>query len=226
MQIKFVEKVKTTYNEIGQKNPIRFQIYKKIAEDEYHSVSNKFRCKDFFNDMVVAHKADKEFSIYGFQVGPSMYNKDDKEGVPVVIYNLVPDYETKFQFVNGYMALAGLPKMELEFFDDKSAFVYIPWEYFENTYYISALSLLMRAVNVKDEVFFDLSAMVEWYKKNDTEDFSRLSALLKKGMDLGDKKKYIWYYSKDRCFPGYEGPLYQLSSLTHNCGLMSWGLDK
>lgn len=228
MEIKFVDNHKnTTYSEEPQSNLLRWQIYKQITPTEYHSVTGKFKCKDFFNDFIVAYRAKYPFVKYGFQSDPNLVNPDDPDGIPVVLTNIVKNFKKNLSIANKWLVEQGFPKLSPEFFSPKECLMYIPWEYTKNTYYISAVSLLIRLCNNSKYTLKERFEELWDWEELDGRERDLAGVLLHKRMDkLGELAKYLWYYNPKNCFPSdhMETSNYSFSSLTHNCGIKSWNI--
>lgn len=228
METKFIDKWDgPTYSEEPQQNQIRWQIYKQVAPGEYHSVSGKFKCKDFFNDFIVAYRAKIKFSKYRFDANFNDVNPDDEEGIPVVLTNLVQNFTHNISIANKWLKGNGFPKLSPEMFDSKSCLMYIPWEYTHNTYYISALSLVIRLCNYGEIKFKESFEEVKNNAKLREKEMKLANTLIHKRMDkLGNTSKYLWWYNKNNHFPSknMKPDHYSFNSLTHNCGIASWTL--
>lgn len=224
MKMKFYDNYKKSYSEAGQTNPIKWQIYKKIAPGEYEATSAKFKCKDYFNDTVYTFHSGKEITVYGFNAFNGMLNKEDGNGVPVILTGIKGKFLENVEVLNKFLKSNKLPVLDYEEFDDGSVFCYIPWEYFKNTYYISALTLLQRVCNNEFEFTTIENASKQLESIGNSQDKSLLNTFIKKQFNLKGKENFVWYYSDKSNYPDKPGDAYGIPHLTHNCGLVAWGV--
>lgn len=225
--MKFVPQlVQKTYTEIGQPNPLRWIICNDDKKGNAVQVSNIIRCKDFFNDLTYTIQTGKGFSIYGFN---AKEYSPPKKGEPVVfaVKFLFPEFFSNMEVLNSWLVNEqGFPAIDvLQQPDKTTAVLKIPGKYFENTYFTSLVTLLIRLMNnqikfknfeevtkydfhVQEMALFKQVLATKWFFKN----------FPKTGY------KYVWYQGED-----YNSEVenskpspYGVSSMVHNNGLVSW----
>lgn len=136
------------YNESPQDNPIRWMCLKHLEGNDFIPVSNTFRCKDYFNDIVGAHQLNKAITIYKFTCDPEVFFNRKWSGVPVLLMNLKPDWLYNLDTVlNPYLETQKMPILSPIMIGDNTAFLNIPEKYLQNTLFISELTLLIRIIN-------------------------------------------------------------------------------
>lgn len=213
---------KGTYGEEGQPNPMRWMILTKEDDNSYKNETSWLRCKDFFNDFVYARHTKKYFNIYGFDT-----NKMNVGSPGEPVYMLL-DVLTK-QFLYNMDALNTWLKEDQKMPwipytpHEGKVLLQIPSIYFDNTYNISLLSLIIRLLNVEHE--FKWFKEVITYKEFPEKDQQKWDQVVKKKTFFKlpeDLKKYIWY-AGPTCNSIKEPEGYQVKSLVHNNGVLSWG---
>jgi hypothetical protein len=209
-----------TYAEEGQTNPIRWTILSKNPDGSFTQESNVIRCKDFFNDYVYSYNTGKFFSIYSFS--PNGYNMP-KKGEPcyMEITGLTPSFVNNLDIFNEYLDKEGLPIVK-SIKSEKGLVIEIDPFYLQNTHHISLLSLAIRIINCDKELktWEDIKA----YRPTEYGDAGKWDKVVKKGtfFKIPDHlKKYVWFVNKDYNSETNSAS-YNLSSLVHNNGVLSW----
>lgn len=224
MKVNF-KPIAKTYIEIGQPNPLRWIICKRVNDKEVEQVSNLIRCKDFFNDFTYTIQTGKNFSIYGFNANE--YSPPKKgENVYFAVKHLFPEFYQNMEFLNKWLLEdQKFPTITAYKQDNVSALLVIPGKYFENTYYTSLVTLLIRLMNThtKYETFKD----VKEYNHH-SQERTLLNAAISKNWwfaGLPEKgKKYVWYQNQDYNSDVEQNKTipYGVSTYVHNNGLVSW----
>lgn len=208
---------KGTYSEIGQPNPIRWAILSGTPETGFVNESSWLKCKDFFNDYVVAYNGGKRFSIYAFSTENMTI---PAKGEPV--YMAVKD--TAYNFLSNLEVLnTGIPHPIGVHTIDGVVVLEIPAFYFESTYNISLISLMIRLCSIVYP-FVDYQEFVN-YKDHATQDQNLWDNVVKHGkfFNLPEQlKQYVWYEGTQYNDKVFKGEGYQLASLVHNSGVISW----
>lgn len=216
--MKFTYTSKGTYSEIGQPNPIRWAILSGTPETGFVNESSWLKCKDFFNDYVVAYNGGKRFGIYGFST-EHMNIPEKGQPVYMAVKDLTSSFLPNLNTLNG-----GLPEpVGVLKAEDDTVVLRIPAYYFENTYNISLISLMIRLCNI-DYVFSSYEEFVN-YKQHAGQDQNLWNNVVAKGkyFNLPDHLKgYVWY-AGEQYNSTKEMQVYQMSSLIHNGGVVSWG---
>lgn len=213
--MKFTYNSKGAYSEIGQPNSIRWAILSGTPEDGFVNESSWLKCKDFFNDYVVAYNGGKRFSIYCFSTEKMTI---PAKGVPVymAVKDVCPSFEHNIKILN-------LPQ-SIEMYECEHVFILKLDElYFRSTYNISLLSLMIRLCNIEHK-FKDYTEFVE-YKEHPKQDQDLWDNVVKHNyfFDIPEPlQQYIWYEGPKYNDKVFQGDGYQLSSLVHNCGIIAY----
>lgn len=222
--MKLTIKTKTPYAEEGQPNPLRWLILSGTPETGFVNESAWLRCKDFFNDYAVAYNGGPRFGIYGFS---TEVMNIPKKGEPVF---MALNGTTK-EFLHNLLALNDwlytkqkCPLVTYYKTDKADSIIEIPGYYFQNTYTISLLSLIIRLIN--HETKFKSFDDVLVYKGFPDKDQQKWNQVIAKDVffALPEKfKKYTWYAGENYNSETKDLPVYQLSGLVHNGGVLSYG---
>lgn len=211
---------KSAYAEEGQPNPLRWLILSGTPEKGFVNESAWLRCKDFFNDYAVAYNGGPRFGIYGFSTEAMTI---PKKGEPVF---MALNGTTK-EFLHNLLALNDwlVPHPPIAFHNTPAAdcIIKIPGEYFQNTYSISLLSLIIRLMNCEKK-FKDFGEAIS-YKGFPDKDQQKWNQVVAKNVffALPEKfQKYTWYVGEQHNSESKDLPGYQLSSLVHNGGVLSY----
>lgn len=218
--MKFTYTNKGGYSEIGQPNPIRWAILSGSPDAGFQNESSWLKCKDFFNDYVVAYNGGQRFGIYGFSTEGM---KIPAKGEPV--YMAVKDWKPPF-LTNLDVLNQGIPEAVERHMVGEQLILEIPAYYFKNTYNISLLTLLIRLCNI-DHTFETFEEFAS-YKQHAVQDQQLFNTVQDKGkfFNIPDHlKDYVWYAGAQFNDKVFKGQVYQLSSLVHNNGLVSWSTN-
>lgn len=131
------------YIENAQVNPILFCILKE-KESVFNNVTNWFKCRDFFNDIVYTKQTGTPLVVYGLNSNLGL-SKD--EPIYAALDKLIPEFEDNWELVNSYLEKENLPRVEL--YKSNVTVAKIHEFYTESTYNIALLTALMRLLNYK-----------------------------------------------------------------------------
>ncbi len=216
--MKFTYTPKGQYNEIGQPNPIRWCILSGSPEEGFVNECGWIKCKDFFNDYVVAYTGGKRFNIYGFST-ESMNIPEKGKPVYVAVKDLTSEFLRNIDTIN-----EKLPRsIKWLKADDGTFILELDSFYFQSTYNISLITLMIRLCNIK-HTFSSFDQFYN-YKDHATQDQSLWDNVVSKGVlfDIPEAlRQYVWYAGKDYNSEK-EVAGYQLASLVHNGGVVAWG---
>lgn len=219
-EIKILKKHNAQYNEIPQPNPLRWRImYRK--GDVLTSQSCLIKCKDFFNDVVAWKKAKKAFVIYNFKNNV----KFNREG----LYLHLTEVGEMDTFVNNLYRVNQRIFDDLKVIlrytvmDDHSIVVIIPNKLWNNTYYISLVSMMIRLCNYNVKYdnwssFFDDNAPINTAEEAFTDAAKAFTQ--KNGFKLLTKYHKLWYNSTDGWNSASGKEL--IGSIIHNNGVCDW----
>jgi hypothetical protein len=135
-----------TYNEVGQKNPLRWKTLFKDG-DTFVDQSGWIKCKDFFNDTLAFFKVGSVFSIYGYK---NDIKKND-EGVYFLL-KCVDDKPTFFHNTNVMNERlkkdlgVEVPVWDVDEQQDQ-VLLLIPNKLWDSTYYLSLVTMIIRCCN-------------------------------------------------------------------------------
>ena len=224
MQIVNLDRWSGNYNEIGQRNPLRWQNIRPLGEGVYEPVSNKWKCKDFMNEVVTSFHTKRDFSIYGFNVTYSKFFSEGQADLPILLHGVLPGWEANMKVVNDYLDSQDFMPVDWE--DGplpNTKVIVIPGVYLMNTLFMSQVTLFIRLANT-EKVYPTLQEMVA--DPLNKQDEGNLEACFKKPLKDFPKalQEYIWYYSDTshlRHDVSASKPIQ--TSLMHNCGVVSWG---
>lgn len=220
-KINNIEKANGNYAEESQPNPIRWLLLHRTGEKEFEPQGYWLKCKDFFNDYAYSYQTRKGFSIYGFNAGAM---KIPEQGQPVfmAVKFLTPHFQHNMEVLNNWLVAQGVPPVPLDIDGDLALLGFDPF-YFQNTYNISLISLIIRLMNYEKKfpTFKEALECTAFAPK----DQAKWSEIVKKDafFKVPDKlKKFIWYYSEQQNSEKTEHTHYGLSSYVHNCGVLAW----
>lgn len=220
MKITFT--TKPTYAEEGQPNPLRWAILSKDADGNFTNETSWLRCKDFFNDYVVAYNGGKRFNIYGFSTEKMALPKKG-EDVYIALDALTSSFEYNLERLNEWLISQILPIIPYEMSQCNKIVLSFDSFYFSNTYNVSLVSLIIRLLNV-DTHFTSFEEVIK-YKDFAPKDQQKWDVAVKAGVffNIPDQfNKYVWYINKETNSEVTPNTHYSYASLVHNNGLISW----
>jgi hypothetical protein len=213
---------KNTYAEEGQPNPIRWLILSGTPETGFKNESEWLKCKDFFNDYAVAYQGGKRFNIYGFDTS-NMHIPKTGEPVYIAVKETTEYFDVNMGVVNQWLSDRGLPRISCHKGTNDADYVLeFPEYFFRNTYNISLISLIIRLCNI--EYFFKDFEEMKVYQTFPQKDQQKWNQVVAKDVFFNIPKKlqeYIWYCGKQHNSKNPPAD-YALSSLVHNCGVLTW----
>ena len=219
MTIRVTAAVSRSYSEISQPNPMRWEVLKRVG-DTFNPMTGKIKCRDFFNDMVMFRQFKKVFCIYGFN------NEMDlgKAGVWFRISQVSDKatFRSNLEMLND--ALTEQLGFGIQFFDHRTGILlFIPEYFWTKTYYISALTGLIRLLSygVKFNSWAELMDNTLYIADKAFDD--KCMKLIKAwGFKVpAQYNDYVWYagdtYNSVKTKPGSVS-----ISVLHNNGVRSW----
>ena len=209
------------YSEISQKNKMRWMNVKPVGEDTYEPVSHWWKCKDFMNEVVTSFHLRKPFRIYGFSVDPKTFFAEGQVHLYLIVKNILPAWEHNMQLINKYVMDKGMPPVVYQQ-QDSFYLLTLNNAYLQNTFFMSAITLLIRMANVEtkhnsvEDIFKD---------EENSADHENIQAVVKKDMGSfpNKLKEYLWYYPSGDGLKKTEKDNTFSTSMMHNCGVVSWG---
>lgn len=212
---------KITYAEVEQSNPLRWRIMLR-KKNTLTSQSGLIKCKDFFNDVVAWKQGKHQFKIYSF------------------------DNNITFNRAGLYFVLTGISNREmflanLDVLNDKikknlntkisyyttarksKVVIHIPNPLWENTYYISAVSMMIRLCNYNCiyktwEDFFHKDAPMNTAEHSFNPEAQAL--VLTNGFTIPEVAKGCWYYARFGWTSQSDKPVQGVT--IHNNGASDW----
>lgn len=215
---------KKTYGEVAQPNPIRWRILLRNG-DNMTDQSGKFKCKDFFNDVLAYYHTKTSFNMYSFENNVEF----NTEG----LYVLLTEIEDNPRFIKNIcdginQRLQKELGVQLSLFEQKkgSIILLIPHALFKNTYLISLVTLLIRVCNNDitfscwEDFFLEDSPLltIETSILKDSKLFVKTQGFItpKAGEDC-------WFYATwGISSKTIDGKVSSNSGVIHNNGIASW----
>lgn len=210
-----------SYSEIGQMNPIRWEVAHKLPDGTYEVVSKIFKCKDFLNEVVASYHTKKDLSVYGFKTSYSIMALEGIEALPLVLSNVTEEFHHNLEIINKYLTEINFPILSVEATADKKWLLNLPMKYMESTYYMSHITLYIRCASIKkkchnmddliasqthtDQVYLNQAIKlkpIHWFKDNQKEYVSQYAS-------HGWKKLFKDVQSTDGHY-------------IHDCGFINW----
>ena len=191
--IKFVGKVKEEYTETPQVNPLRWRTLFRKDEEVFERTSSIFKCKDYFNDMVLA-RVDKCFgSVYGF----NNKKEQNKEGLYVEVIYTTDKFLENLKVLNQWCADTSRDghKTCVDYVGVRKERVVLllPDWVMSSTYYVSLVTYLIRCCNY-DKVFDSVECMIKFaFVAGDKPIFGEEKKILSIGCNLPTKQKRTYF---------------------------------
>ena len=210
----------SSYSEISQNNPIRWQNLKPISEGVYEPVSHWWKCKDFMNEVVTARSLGNIYGIYGFMCDPAKFFAPEQTTLPIYIKYIVPQWEENMLVINDYMLSQGFPAVPYVKYEE-GYIIDIPSEYLHNTLFISVITLFIRMANVST-VHTSLESLAK--DSENSQDKENYQQAMKKqlGKFPKDWEQYIWKTGGGVEAVHGDSKQTFYTSVMHNCGVCSW----
>lgn len=209
---KITDPIKKTYSEIGQANPLRWEILFRESEDSFVSQSGLIKCKDFFNELVRKINSGQDSSIFDFGTKEIKVNE---EGVYFRMHYTTSLFQSNIESVIN----TGANNVTTEALPDGTVLLFIPRYYWSNTYLTSLVTYYIRCCNC-DVVLANVDEL--WEKTSDVAIHNQGKALaLKWGLSVPEEYSKYWYYCGDK-FNSATDPTPYSASIVHNNGVMSW----
>lgn len=209
-----------SYAEEGQTNPIRWINLKQVDAKTFESSSNWWKCKDFLNDLAYTYKTGKSFSIYGWNAGEVGHPEPGKPFWFAIKNLSEPFFHNIKNVLNPWLKTQGMP--ELQLVKQDPVLLALDPKYFDNTYNISLITLIVRLCNYEMK-FNNFQEVIDCTKfpSGDQDKWNAVTTK-KKYFNIPDKfKKYVWYSTPE--YNSEKDVDYQISSLVHNNGVVDWG---
>ena len=207
---KITDTLSKTYSEIGQDNPIRWEILYKEADATYTSQSGLIKCKDFFNELVRKYNTGQDSAIYRFDTKEIKLND---EGIYFRMH-----YIADMDVFNTNLS-STVPDVTNEELNKTTSLLFIPRKYFASTYLTSLVSYVVRICNVKTLVGTLEEAITNTTDCALKEDGKALAN--KWGFSVPEKYQQYWYYCGDK-ENSVDNPTPYSAGIVHNNGVQSW----
>lgn len=214
-----------SYIENDQHNPIRWTMLEEVEDKVFKNTTNRFRCRDYFNDFVAFNRGIPKFSTYGMD---SDQGKVDKDGgfyilltgcLSNLMQNLQEVINPELESVYG-VGLATIPVNQEDitgFLVDKhDMIVYVPKELLKSTLRLSLITLFIRNCNQRHfvksyENLLDDSFAADGQLREGVMNLLRTHNYL-----LEKEDKYIWYCSEK--YNSVVSP-HEVGMVIHDCGV-------
>jgi hypothetical protein len=225
MKYEFGESIAQLFTQSPQRNPIQWEILKKVKEGKFIPQYGLFRCKDYFNDVAYKRNNPKaSFTVYGFNIGQY---KPDSEGVYVRVH-FIQDQKSfveNIETINEHLTLQEMGWF-LEYIplDETTGLFLLPDAMFKNTYTVSLITWMIRLANYKI-AFKDFDDFFNNEVRTKNNDCGSANNYVKYILEHGFKHplmdQYIYYYNND-----YNDKSENKKKLDghaiHNCGIANW----
>jgi hypothetical protein len=214
--LKIVNPLKTFtgYSEVPQVNPMRWRLCLK-KDDTVIPQSNWWKCKDFLNDVVVYLRTGKVFSVYSF----NNEQKINEEGGYMALKFVAKCFDENLPVLNKYLESKGFPTLTNCTFDGTvdgtEKLLLIPPIYWQNTFYISYITALIRSCCFKKHT--DMKHMVEEEQYLKDGKFATFDKYL--DTKLIEKMNELVYINYQCSGPGTG---YDNTYNIHNAGICTW----
>lgn len=222
------ESQKTQYIEEGQKNPLRWVGLKK-KDNVWVNTTDKFKCKDFLNDLAYTVNSGRSLNIYNMDT--SVFCPAANKGFYILLVSVTEHlgYNIK-QVLNPYIKTTLGVKVDFEYVDPKDVegintrcmLLYLPRKAFKTTFHIALISGLIRNLNV-DKPF---SSFKEFFTPDVAKDLHLDDAryhLVREGdFSFLPFDKYYWYANADTNSETYPIPQTYHYYTIHENGIMGY----
>lgn len=218
--------------EISQSNPIRWQVIVPTEhQDTFKEITQSFKCRDYFNDIIISSKIEEDFECHGFRTS---YKKlEGISGLYLKLTQLHSCFEENLLYVNKLLKEQDVPEISLIWKDQATAVVHLD-EYFKtSSFHISLITIYIRLAN-KDKVVTTISELIG-------HDQAGVGIKIKKFSDWSNKFKDIAFIAqqnrvyRDHAMNEYKKSyicsysdlkkaivLYTPRYAAHNTGYLNW----
>jgi hypothetical protein len=198
-----------SYSEVSQIAPLRWALTYREG-DTFAGQHAWWKCKDFLNDVVIYLQTGKEFSIYGFQ-NKAKLNDD---GGYVALKNVPDFFEHNLALLNEGLIERGFTPIDY-LHEGDSHVVLIPTEYWTNTFFISAITSLIRSC-----VYAKCDTFKECMDKEPT--LTGFSEKLLEQFKLENAGKFNSLLFLSHQYNNSNHPASYNTHIYHDAGLQSW----
>jgi len=218
--------------ENNQSNPIRWQVIIPTEhQDTFKEITQPFKCRDYFNDIIISSKIEDDFECYGFRTS---YKKlEGISGLYLKLTNLYSCFEENLLYVNKLLKEQDVPEISLIWSDKDKAVVHLDEYYKTSSFHISLITIYLRLAN-QNKVVTTVSELIghdqagvgikikkfsDWSNKfKDIAFIAQQNKVYKDHASDEYKKSYIATYSDFKKVIGLYNPRYA----AHNTGYLSW----
>lgn len=201
----------TSYSEMGQSNLLRWTVLFKEDNGSYTETTRKFKCKDFFNE-VIAVRHGHDLGCYGFSAESVKINEDGVYCLMTSVSNQ-DAFEHNLGSINVYAEKSGMPALSWQR-NGKDEILFMPMAYFDNTYFASLLTYMIRVSNV-DSKFVDF--LTHPTRKIDSPFEAHYDKAFAGGFKLPIDVKSYYYVGPKNDYSKQPPVMY-----VHNCGVRQW----
>ena len=222
MAFKFGKALIRKYSEIGQPNPLRWEILYQDEKGVFQPQTGKMKCKDFFNDLVSKIMANHDVYIYGFNTATCQVNETG-------VWFRLSNVEDQKQFINNannvinpLLSEQQCTTISLYRLPRNKVLVFIPKIVFTSTYYVSLITYLLRLCNYGQELKSFHDALNHNVTSIDNAlNANALSLARQWEFKVPEKFSKYWYYAGDH----YNNVTISTpisASVVHNNGVCQW----
>jgi len=214
----FGESLKQTYNQILQPNPIEWEVLWQDEMGVLQPQTARFKCRDFFNDIVAMHHGHNGGNIYGMDVTTIKRN----EGfIFVRLFNLKSSFYDQLKlFLDPYLEQQKQTPLEVHPLSKTCAVIKFQGTHLESTYNISFLTFLIRLCNYGN-VFSSLEESVVKYPQMWADERVPLPSkyadwAVRVGFNVPEDMQGSWFYYNEKATT--KGGYKPMLSVVHNTG--------
>lgn len=218
--------------ESNQSNPIRWQVIVPTEhQDTFKEITQPFKCRDYFNDLIISSKIQEDFECYGFRTS---YKKlEGISGLYLKLTQLYSCFEENLLYVNKLLKEQDVPEISLIWSDKDEAVVHLDEYYKTSSFHISLITIYLRLAN-KNKVVTSVSELIgydqagvgikikkfsDWSNKfKDIAFIAQQNKVYRNHVSDEYKKSYIASYSDLK----KAIVLYNVRYAAHNTGYLSW----
>jgi hypothetical protein len=201
-----------TYSEVSQENPLRWRLCL-LKDGTLIPQSSWWKCKDFLNDVVIYLRTGKVFSVYSFH----NEQKINDEGGYMALKAVHASFDKNLPILNKYLTSKGFPALSLVDHDKGEGtekVVLIPTIYWQNTFYISYITALIRSCCFTE--CKTIEELAEQEEKTEGDWFKKIDSLFNTKLTLKmNELVYLNYQYSSKT--GYDK-----TYAIHNAGMQTW----
>lgn len=219
-QFKFGKTLVKQYGEVGQPNPLRWEVLFQEQDGTLQPQSAKMKCRDFFNDLVGWYHNVKG-CIYGFDTRAIKLN-DDGVWLRLTKVKDVP------QFLQNLDTLVNKPMAEdlgvivsFWYINKDTVLIFIPRKVMESTYTVSLTTWLLRLSNY-GHTFTSFEEVCQNNAATNKDNVKSPAAVKQLRFKLPEQYQLYWYYHNEQYNSVKQPDPSAYMSILHDNGIQRW----